>query len=358
MKYKGIILGVGALLINFVFSQFPILADTVYYKGIFQVIRCTYDHTLGFLPFPAVYLLFGFLVWWLGQRLGVIWDALIAKKPIKSKSINILSSILNPLGWIIFSFYILWGYNYQRTPFEKRMRFEKVSPDTTYLYDETIKVMDILVQKRGEILSDSASFTMKNLPKNIESLLREEQELIIAKWGEPTLGRVRIRKLSPKGTLLRIATSGVYIPFVCEGHVDKGLHPLQYPFTMAHEMAHGYGYTDEGVCNFVGFVTCMRSKNKMIAYSGLLGYYRYLLSNLRTSATYSYKELRRKTPTSIQLDLNDIADEMDKYPDIFPDVRNAVYDSYLKSHGVKEGIANYNDIVRLVAQWQRNGGNY
>ena len=337
-------------------GQFPFLVDTIYYKGIFQIVRAVYDHTLGLLPVPMVYVLFLILVWVIARILDNIW------KQITRKEVNVIQKItasiiavVNPLGYIIFAFYALWGWNYQRTSFEQRMEFTEIKPDTIALYRETLEVMEVLYEQRMGILDDSMHFEQELLPTNMESELREVQEKLISSWGEPTTGRVRIRKLRPSGILLRISTSGVYIPFVCEGHVDAGLHTLQFPFTMAHEMAHGYGYTDEGVCNFVGFLTCLQSEDKVLNYSGLLGYWRYQLSHLRTHAPYSYNMIRRQMPDAIRMDLNDIADQMDKYPDLFPKVRNAVYDSYLKSHGVKSGIANYNDIVRLVAQYKQSG---
>ncbi len=352
-KYLGLILGVFALLVNAFFANFPALADKMYYRGVFQVIRVVYDHTLGLLPIPMVYVLFLVLVWFIARLLGRMWDVLKGSSTLRTKIIDSVSSILNATGWVLFLFYLLWGWNYQKTSFEKRMGFEPIQGDTTMLISETSMVMESLTVLRRKITADSNHITDGHLPSSLENDLRELQEDLLTSLGEPTLGRVRIRKLRPAGILLRISTSGVYIPFVCEGHVDVGLHSLQYPFTMAHEMAHGYGFTDEGVCNFIGFVTCLKSEDEMVKYAGLLGYWRYLLSTLRTYAPHSYRQIRSEMPNPIRRDLNDIADQMDKYPDILPQVRNAVYDSYLKSHGVKGGIANYNDIVKLVAQWRQ-----
>ena len=353
LKFRGLLFGVFALAVNNLFGAFPQLAERVYYRGVFQVIRVLYDHTLGLIPIPMVYLLFILLVWIIAQMLGRLWDAMTEHSLIKNRLFYSLLAVLNPLGWILFFFYFLWGWNYQKTSFEERMEFQPVQADTLVLISETQQVMEQLIAERMGFMADTTQVTHAQIPTDLESMLRSEQEQLLQSWAEPVYGRVRIRELRPSGILLRISTAGVYIPFVCEGHIDAGLHSLQYPFTMAHEMAHGYGYTDEGVCNFIGYVTCMQSKNTMVRYGGLLGYWRYLLSNLRSEAPYSYHQVRRQMPSAIRMDLNDIAEQMDKFPDFMPQVRNAVYDSYLKSHGVKQGIANYNDIVRLVAQWKQ-----
>lgn len=55
-----------------------------------------------------------------------------------------------------------------------------------------------------------------------------------------------MRVLEPAGCLLVFGTAGIFWPFSGEGYVDSGLDSLVIPFTMAHEFAHGFGWTDEG----------------------------------------------------------------------------------------------------------------
>lgn len=351
-RYTGLILGVFAILVNYLFNTFPNLTEAVYYRFFFQILRVIYDHTLGLLPIPMVYFLFALIVWWIAQRLKDVGDAFKKKDGLFKGIGRFLLRTVNSLGWVLFMFYTLWGYNYAKIPFEERMDLPTVKADTTQLYREVQSITSELIDLRRTFLTDTAHYTQSEVPNSLESDLRDIQEVMFNEWGEPSLGRVRIRTLRPSGILLRISTAGVYIPFVLEGHVDGGLHPLQVSFTMAHEMAHGYGYTDEGVCNFLGYLTCMKSKDPQVRYSGLLGYWRYLMSDMRKSMPQTYKQYWKEVPRPIRVDINDISIQMDKFPDIMPAARDIVYDNYLKSHGVKGGISNYNDIVRLVAQWE------
>jgi len=43
---------------------------------------------------------------------------------------------------------------------------------------------------------------------------------------------------------------------------------------------------------------------------------------------------------------------MDRYPDIMPAVRDKMYDSYLKSHGVKDGLANYSHMIKYIKAYR------
>jgi len=191
-------------------------------------------------------------------------------------------------------------------------------------------------------------------PPNAEKLIRISQKELLKEIGIPTLGRVRVRKLRPKGLLLRLSTAGIYIPYTMEGHIDGGLHVIQWAATMAHEMAHGYGVTDEGTCNFIAYLTCLKTENKEIQYSGSILYLRYLLSNYKHYYKDEYNELLGMLPSSILEDLKAISKESQKYPDLIPKVRDSVYDYYLKSHGVKEGLKNYSKIIEMVASWNNS----
>jgi hypothetical protein len=52
-------------------------------------------------------------------------------------------------------------------------------------------------------------------------------------------------------------------------------------------------------------------------------------------------------PEGVKNDLRAIYNEMDKYPDILPTVRDVVYNNYLKAQGISEGIQNYSRILML-----------
>jgi len=117
---------------------------------------------------------------------------------------------------------------------------------------------------------------------------------------------------------------------------------------MAHELAHGYGIGDEGSCNFIAYLTCSTSDDPVLNYTGLLSYWRSVASQYRSIAPEEYKEARAALPRGIIEHMQRIREEMDKYPDIFPKVRDATYNAYLKTQGVEEGLKSYSRVVLLV----------
>ena len=353
-KYKllWVLLGVFALVANRLMSGSPEWVDRYYFRGLFQGFRWVYDHTLAYIPIPMVYLSLIIFVVYAAR----IFTAMIVKVKAGKWLQGISEGLLGLaafMGGALFFFYVLWGFNYNRPNIYKELSMQDQKIDSTYMMEELGRVTEQLITTRALISSDSlTALGEKDIPDDMETLIRVELEKLLQSWDVPTYGRVRVRKLLPKGILLRFSTAGVYVPYALEGHIDGGLHPIQWPFTMAHEMSHGYGYGDEGTCNFTGYLACMQSDHPMLRYSALRAYWRYLISDLRKLDKELYRQQMISLPRGIKTDLNEIIQYMDRYPDIMPAVRDKVYDNYLKSHGVKAGLANYSHMIKYVKAYR------
>ena len=201
---------------------------------------------------------------------------------------------------------------------------------------------------RRQLAADQdTTLTVQPLPANLEALARSSVKATLADLGYPNQGMVRGRFLRPKGIFLRFSSAGLYWPFVGEGNIDSGLPHLQQPFTLAHEIAHGYGITNEGVCNFIAYLACQQSGNAYLQYSGKVAYWRYLAIAYQGLQKNKYWEYRNNLPAGFQADLEAINRTLAKYPDIMPRFRNFAYDQYLKSQGIAEGMASYSQIIML-----------
>ena len=125
------------------------------------------------------------------------------------------------------------------------------------------------------------------------------------------------------------------------------------PFTIAHEMAHGYGHGDEGTCNFLAYLACQRSADPYIRYAGQYSYWRYLRSALRGLDNEAYQKLEAEFPIGIANDLTSLKKSWAEYETFFPDFHDWVYDGYLKSQGVTEGLQSYSRVVMMVEAFER-----
>ncbi len=324
------------LISNYLFSIYPFLYETIYLRFLFQLIRVVHDFTIGFIELPSIYLIAPLFFFYFFSG---------SFKSIKEFSI----SFLNCLLWIINLFYLLWGFNYHQESIYQLIEIDKPKIDSNYIHESFLEQTLILVELSQEKMDVPQLGVM-------ESQIRISQEAILQSWGIPILGRVRVRKIW-SGALLHFRTSGIYIPHAFEGHIDGGLYPKQLPFTLAHEMSHGYGFTDESVCNFVAYLSCFQSPDPSVRYSAELAYWRYLGSYFRYFYPDEWENVYESLPEIIREDLSQIKKHIERYKDIMPDYRDIIYDNYLKKHGVVEGIRSYNQMIVLIAAYKNKALN-
>ena len=323
------------LFLNLCFSKSADLYDLLYLGGLFQLIRVIYDHTLGFIPLPSIYYIAPLFFWYF-------------LKGGTHSFRSLLLSLLTTVIWLINLFYLLWGFNYNQPTIYQTLAMDRVTLDSIYIQKAFLAQTEVL-RGFGESTVDSIRTAQ------LEGYIRPVQEEILEEWGIPTYGRVRIRKL-PAGLLLRLRTSGIYIPHAIEGHIDGGLYHKQIPFTLAHEMGHGYGLTDESVCNFIAYLTCIQSNNKFIRYSAELAYWRYLAKYYNYYFPEEWTAIQDELPSMLLDDLNQIRKHISRYKNLMPVLRDVIYDNYLKSHGVRSGIKSYDELIQLIAAYKNKHG--
>ncbi len=354
MKKKLTTIGLAVLtwLIYYLLPYNSSFVERYYYQCIFKYVRIVFDHSFGLLPIPGIYILFAILLFTLIKYLIRFRAKLRQGDLAKVILRNLFVDSITLISALIIAFYWLWGFNYKRISFHEKNHFAPQTIKEDWLFDEMKTVHNAMTHLRKK-----ADFS-DGLPGDLESECRNALiPALHACLYYPT-GTVRVRRIKPKGSLLLWSTAGIYLPFVSEGHIDDGLHPITKPFTLTHEMTHGYGITEESACNFISFLACVNSESAYLQYSGWMGYFRYLLAACRRTDSARYRTFLETSNPKILSDIQEIYDHHEKYPSILPKLRDLVYNRYLKSHGIKEGTINYSMMIRLAANWQEYRGSY
>lgn len=342
MKDKRLKVGVITLAVVFVieiiFSYCPFLYEVLYFRGLYQGIRVAHDFSFGLLPLPSLYLITIYFIWYFFRD-------------VKRNMSSWLSAALRFIIWAVIFFYLGWGYNYNQEKLSSRLSLDPPALDSTYISQAFLKQTKAIYALKDSMTGQKSQYFF------IENGIRKHQEALLKKWDIPTYGRVRVRYLWP-GFLLHFRTSGIFIPHASEGHIDGGLYVKQHPFTMAHEMSHGYGITDESEANFVAYMTCLQSDQLDIIYSAELAYWRYLARYYKSFHPDSWSEFYDNLDARLIQDLNLINIHISKYKDWMPKYRDIIYDNYLKSHGVKAGIRSYDQMILLIAAYKEKHGDF
>ncbi|MEZ4981767.1 MAG: DUF3810 domain-containing protein [Saprospiraceae bacterium] len=344
-KFLWIGLGILAIVLRAILS--PEFIEVYYSRGLYLIIRSGFDFLGGLVPFSLFYiimpLLFGILFFQ--------WFKIIKRsQPLKTKLLNWLLNVFAWLGGLTFFFLFLWGFNYGRVPTEKQLNFE----DREIVLGDLIRWVKSDAEKLAQMRIELGA---KPIPVEDKlGIIRKNLQTVLQKNGYPSSSLVSCYPIRPNGILLRFSTSGVYIPFDGQGHIDNGLHPIQKPFVTAHEMAHAYGFTGEGICNFWAYISCYQSEDPFVRYSGAMGLWRYMASAWRFADPEGYLAFREELPKVLAQDLDEINASITAYPDIMPAFRDAIYDSFLKVQGMEDGLSNYDKIIPMVISWREKNG--
>ena len=320
-------------------------AEAYYYSRFYVSFRQVFELLFSSIKFPLIYIWIGVLFF---VVVFVFVRFLIKRTWSFAKSILFLGSIC----LFHFSlFYILWGINYSRKSLISRLNLKGEYNECKFYFE-----LDSLKARLIGLRSNITEFPKLN--EYNDSLKFELEPLVHSTFDEFNIGKalpLSCKFIHPKGFLFFWGASGVYWPFVGEAYVDAGLHSIQMPYTMAHEMSHVMGWTDEGECNLLAYMICKKSNKLIYQYSAEIALLRYMLFDLSVMDFPYYKLFRASLPNLIQSDLDEINININSYPEFLPWLRNYVYDIFLKSNGITEGSRSYSYLPKWIVLMKERG---
>lgn len=344
MHYGGLIFLGLSILVRMLFSAFPSIFEFLYFEGFFPFVRKIQYPIGAALPFSGYYLLIAIALVWLIYRLP------------KSKERKAWRSFgrrfLNFSGGSISLFLLLWGYNYVGPKLTDRMAL----PENRNQYDVAklyIHAMENAAELRKAIKlpNDTTAVEDMNVEIDYQELNRVVQH-VLAEYGYPTKTDVVLRQVQPHGALRRVGIRGIYNPFTGEANVESDAGVLTGAFTAAHEMAHAYGITSEGEANLAAYIALIGSGNSIWEYSAAYALWRYTAGDVNRKLLDEDRAILAKAiPIELQIDRLAIWRRMSDSPPYFPELSEAVNDSYLKIQGVESGTADYNAFVGLYLRY-------
>ena len=339
--------------VRVLFQWRPEWTEYVYSNGIFRVVRWVFDYLLGWLPFPLTYLLFGWVLWRL--VIGVRMLVRDREHNFRQRLLRSSGQLFRFLCATITLFYWMWGFNYSRIPPAQKLGITEITLTKALLKAELLRQTEVVLKARLQVQPDTGQPVSTNhfRPDSLEAGVRQDVERLLTSLGYTAPGRVRGRQPFWDGFLLRFGASGIYNPFTGESNMDHALWFLSKPYVLAHEFCHGYGFGDEGICNFFGYLAVYQSDNALFRYSGELGYWREVAVAYRRIDPEWYVQFRAQLPGGFIADLDAIYQRLEAYPEFFAPFRRAAYDQYLKAQGIDEGLKNYDKVIVLVMSYLR-----
>lgn len=154
---------------------------------------------------------------------------------------------------------------------------------------------------------------------------------------------------------------GYYFPFSMEANYNQVMYIMNKPATMCHELAHLRGYIFEDEANFISYLACVESEDRMLQYSGYLSVLNYL-DNDFYRAVGKDREAYLAQPIISQQVIEDnvfvTEEEWERInakawlnTETVDEVSDALVDASLKANGVADGRISYSRVVQLLLKY-------
>jgi hypothetical protein len=227
-----------------------------------------------------------------------------------------------------------WGWNYDRAPIEERTAYDvsRVNPAAVdALRREAIARMNALAPAAHAGAQDPFDRTA----------LRTSWLPVVQAGGDrwsPLVG-------APKRTvgdpfMAMSGTSGFINPFTLNVQLASDLLWFERPFSLAHEWSHVAAFAREDEANYLSIVSCLRSNDPVIQYSGWLELFLYLPPlDHYSKKTFvplvwqDFEAIRERNKRRVNLTVAHWSWQ--------------TYNVYLKSNRIASGVQNYNEVTRL-----------
>lgn len=256
-------------------------------------------------------------------------------------------AVLGRLGilglWIFVWVYIGWGCNYFRSSIYERTGTSAEKYDSA----KFAAFLEDYIEDLNESYSDAQNpdlAVMEDNLKNIYASVPEEFGLCTPKpWQH--VKRLLMTRLPSKCGVI-----GFIGPMTDEAHLSSGIPAVQFPFSLAHEFSHVLGVSSEAEANWWAYQICRKSSDPAVRYSAQFSILGYVLGNAgKNLEKAEYRKLAESIRPEIYKDIDIVSEYWDEQRvpalDKFQDW---IYDLFLKSNSVSEGIADYSDVVRML----------
>lgn len=161
----------------------------------------------------------------------------------------------------------------------------------------------------------------------------------------------------PKGLIVSYLLSvtdltGIYSAYTNEANYNRDMPDYNKPFTMSHELAHTHAVLDETDANFIAYLNCTNALDSDIRYSGTLMGWIYCTNELAKRDEKAYQELYDSLDDSVRSDLRANSEFWERYKTPITESAQNFNDSFLKSHGQKDGTKSYSRVVDLIVSYE------
>ncbi|EKT4499586.1 DUF3810 domain-containing protein [Flavobacterium psychrophilum] len=321
---------------------FPNFVEKNYSNLLYPIISKFSRTCLGWIPFSVGDVLYGILIIW-----AICWF-------YKSRKENWKNKVLSVLGFVsvaYFVFHLLWAFNYYRVPL-----FEKMNIKREYSDQQLLCFTKKIIVKTNEIQFQITNDTAKKVTtvctqnqifdKSIVAYQKLSKEYSFFTYGVPSQ-----KKSLFSYPLTYMGFGGYLNPFTNEAQVNNMIPMYNFPSTACHEMAHQMGYASESECNFISFLSAIKTEDLYFKYSGYSFALRYCLFNWEVRNPQIFKKLLKTINPGVLKNYQESQHFWESHQTFIDTGFKIFYDNFLKLNQQKDGLESYSKFVDLMVNY-------
>jgi hypothetical protein len=265
---------------------------------------------------------------------GIAAIVAIIVRAVQTRSFRPVLAVAAVAGLYCFWFEASWGWNYDRAPIEARVRYDpaRVNPHA----------LDALRARAIAQINALAPAAHANAALPLDrNALRDAWLGVVRAAGDtwdPSVDGSKPTIFDP--VMQANGTSGFVNPLTLNVQLAGDLLWFERPFDLAHEWSHIAGFAREDEANYIAIVSCTRSTDPVLRYSGWLELFLYL-PPLEHYAKRTFSPLVWSDFAAIR---RRDARHLNR---AFERLSLRTYNAYLKSNHIASGIQNYGEVARL-----------
>lgn len=330
--------------------NYPNLVEEYYSLSIYPFIRTAFQFLFNSIPFSfgdIIYLII--ILGIITGLIGIITQAI--KKRFRQSGLVFLKLIFS-LQLAFLTFYLFWGLNYFRQPASARLDLRNSSFETSELMAISSMLIDSLNSSHAALrpadLIQSEAIVYSRSVQAVQQLSLTDPAF---RTFHPM---IKSSILSP--LLNYLGTAGYFNPFTGESQINNEMPLFLRPFVACHEMAHQIGFAAEDEANFVGFLSGISSKDKLLKYSTYYLASQEFLTEVWKTDSMAFKLMRNRISKPVLNDFKTERDYWTRYQGNTAKLSSIFYDNYLKANKQPEGLKTYNRMIKLSIAYYRKKG--
>lgn len=325
----------------------PDWVESFYSTGIYPWISQFFRSLFGWIPFSVGEIIYTLLI-------VLVFRYIIRnRRKIKTKPLVFLRDNILVLSVFYFTFHIVWGLNYYRTPLSETLDVKEEAN-----YEDIKKLTETLVAKTNalqiQITGDSAAMVIVPYTRNeifektISSYNGLDGQMPFLTYRRPSVKKSMFSRMSSY-----MGIGGYLNPFTNEAQVNKKTPVFRFPVVVAHEIGHQVGYSAENETNLIGYLVTLKNEDIYFKYSASAYALAYCLNAVHGTDKAAFELLYEGINDGVKKNYQELLDFHDSYENPFEPIFTSIFSTFLKANNQADGVKSYSRVVHLLVGYHK-----